>query len=101
MKTDKNAHRTQGPGYCININRSLFIEYTWLYLCFLSRYRTTLLLRNLGLNAVPLHGQMSQVRRDFLKDIGNKNISTFYIKVSDLNSQNIVVWRYENARNTV
>lgn len=26
-------------------------------------YRTTLMLRNLGLNAIPLHGQMSQAKR--------------------------------------
>ena len=37
---------------------------------------------------------------DALNDIDNKNISTFYIKVFDLNSQNIVVWRYENTCNT-
>ena len=29
----------------------------------LLQHRTTLLLRNLGLNAIPLHGQMSQVKR--------------------------------------
>ena len=35
-----------------------------------------------------------------LEEHWQQKISTFYIKVFDLNSQNIVVWRYENARNT-
>ena len=35
-----------------------------------------------------------------LKGHWQLKISTFYMKVFDLNRQNIVVWCYENARNT-
>ena len=31
------------------------------------------------------------------KVVGNKKISTFYIKVFDLNRQNVVVWCYEKC----
>ena len=34
----------------------------------------------------------------YVKGHWQQKISTFYIKVFDLNRQNIVVWRYENAR---
>ena len=35
-----------------------------------------------------------------IKGHWQQKISTFYIKVFDLNSQNVVVWCYENAGNT-
>ena len=35
-----------------------------------------------------------------LKGHRQQKISTFYIKVFDLNSQNVVVWRYQKSPNT-
>ena len=42
-----------------------------------------------------IYREMFQVKRHW-----QQNISTFYTKVFDLNRQNVVVWCYEDARNT-
>ena len=44
-------------------------------------FRVTLMLRNLGLQAVPLHGQMTQVSKTVPVTTNNKNIKCTYFKL--------------------